>query len=214
MAQNTPNNKGTGLPVDKFGGATVDPTKNVLDLVDAANKRQDDLRAADVKRLDTDIAAFKEYLKELMAAHDKRYEQRFEAQQKALDAAFVAQRDAVNAAMVAQKEAGTAALAAQDRAVAKAEMAAEKRFESTDKARSEQAEHQRTLMPRLEAERALTALAEKIVILETFRTEVLSKGIGAKEGYGWVIGVVGFVLTILTLISATVGILRISGVGG
>jgi hypothetical protein len=206
--------KGSGLPVDKFGGATVDPTKNVLDLVDAANKRQDDLRAADVKRLDTEITAFKEYIKDLMAANDKRYEQRFEAQQKSLDASFMAQREQVNAAMVAQKEANSAGLAAQKEAVTKAETAAEKRFESTDKARSEQAEHQRTLMPRAEAERALTALAEKIVVLETFRTEVLSKGVGAKEGYGWVIGVVGFVLTILTLISVTVGILRISGVGG
>jgi hypothetical protein len=33
-----------GMPVDAYGGPTVDPTKNVLDLVEAANKRQDDLR--------------------------------------------------------------------------------------------------------------------------------------------------------------------------
>jgi TolA-binding protein len=35
---------GSGLPVDKYGGQTVDPTRNVLDLVQAAVKRLDDLR--------------------------------------------------------------------------------------------------------------------------------------------------------------------------
>jgi hypothetical protein len=190
----------------------VDPTKNVLDLVDAANRRQDDLRTADVKRIDTEIVAFKEHLRELMAAHDKRYEQRYEAQQKALDAAFTAQKDAVNTAMVAQKEAGSNALAAQDRAVAKAENAAEKRFEGADKARLEQAEQQRTLMPRSEAENRLAAMSEKIGVLEGFRTEMLSKGSGAKEGYGWAIGVVGFVLTILSIVA--VGLVLSARVGG
>lgn len=41
-----------GIPVDKFGNATVDPTKNVLDLVEAAVRRIDDLRAAETKRVD------------------------------------------------------------------------------------------------------------------------------------------------------------------
>ena len=35
-----------GVGVDSRGGAVVDPTKNVLDLVEAAIRRQDDLRAA------------------------------------------------------------------------------------------------------------------------------------------------------------------------
>jgi hypothetical protein len=33
-----------GIPVDSRGGATIDPTKNVLDLVEASIRRQDDLR--------------------------------------------------------------------------------------------------------------------------------------------------------------------------
>lgn len=47
-----------GLGVDAMGGPVIDPTKNVLDLVDAANRRQDDLRemhnrflAAELRRL-------------------------------------------------------------------------------------------------------------------------------------------------------------------
>lgn len=36
-----------GVPADRYGNMTVDPTKNVLDLVEAAVRRQDDLRTAD-----------------------------------------------------------------------------------------------------------------------------------------------------------------------
>jgi len=36
----------TGLGVDRAGGPVIDPTANVIALTEAANKRQDDLRAA------------------------------------------------------------------------------------------------------------------------------------------------------------------------
>jgi hypothetical protein len=39
----------TGIPIDASGGPTIDPTKNVLDLVTAAIGRQDDLREASEK---------------------------------------------------------------------------------------------------------------------------------------------------------------------
>jgi hypothetical protein len=46
--------KRTGIPgpgVDALGQAVVDPTQNVLDLVEAAIKRQDDLRTAESRHL-------------------------------------------------------------------------------------------------------------------------------------------------------------------
>jgi hypothetical protein len=43
-------NPGPGVDVE--GNPVLDPTKNVLDLVDAANLRQDDLRKAEFKRQD------------------------------------------------------------------------------------------------------------------------------------------------------------------
>ena len=167
-----------GIPVDSFGGATVDPTKNVLDLVEAANKRQDDLRMADVMRLKDEIEGVKEHIKEIILAHDKRYEQRYEA---------------------------------QDRAVAKAETAAEKRFEVADKTRLEQAEQQRTLMPRAEAESRLGAMGEKIGVLEGFRTEILSRGVGSKEGWGNAVGVIAAVLAVLSIMSVALMLLRPTG---
>lgn len=43
-----------GVAVDARGGQVVDPTKNVLDLVEAAIRRQDDLRAAEARRQDAE----------------------------------------------------------------------------------------------------------------------------------------------------------------
>jgi hypothetical protein len=45
-----------GIPVDSRGGATIDPTKNVLDLVEASIRRQDDLRRATEELLKDKIA--------------------------------------------------------------------------------------------------------------------------------------------------------------
>lgn len=42
----------SGLPVDPSGGPTIDPTKNVLDLVAAETRRHDDLRHAEGRRQD------------------------------------------------------------------------------------------------------------------------------------------------------------------
>lgn len=40
-----------GVAVDARGNAVIDPTKNVLDLVQAAIRRQDDLRDAETRRV-------------------------------------------------------------------------------------------------------------------------------------------------------------------
>lgn len=46
----------SGLAVDAHGNAVIDPTKNVLDLVEASIRRQDDLRNALDKQLQTEVA--------------------------------------------------------------------------------------------------------------------------------------------------------------
>lgn len=64
-----------GIGVDAMGGPVIDPTKNVLDLTAAANKRQDDLRnahdlliAAEIRRLEESVRRV-EQVSELRAAH-------------------------------------------------------------------------------------------------------------------------------------------------
>jgi hypothetical protein len=181
--------------------AVYDPSKNVLDLVDAANTRQDDMREALARRIDSEIAALKHHLEQTMLERDKRYEHRYDAIAATVETGLASQKEASRAALDGQKEAIQAALVAQKEAVAKAEASAEKRFEVADKTRLEQAEQQRLLMPRAESESRFVMLSEKISVLEGFRTEQLSKGSGAKEGYGFAIGVVGLVLVLLSIIS-------------
>ena len=67
-AQNAPRD---GLPVDKGGGPTVDPTKNVLDLVKAESKYQDAMREA------ADKLAVAEYkrIDELRAINNRRIDE-------------------------------------------------------------------------------------------------------------------------------------------
>jgi hypothetical protein len=208
-----------GIPVDAGGGPTVDPTKNVLDLVDAAVKRQDDLRRTIDQRLDAEHVPLKEYITGLLAAYDKRYEQRYEASQKALEAALIAQKEAVREAFSAQKEAINAALASAERAVLKAEAAAEKRFEGLNEFRNTLSDQQRTLIPRAEVdviirgvlnqlgsvEKTLDAsIAERqaqIASLQKALDAFLSERRGVAGGWGFAAGAVGLVLAILGLAS-------------
>jgi len=200
-----------GLPIDIHGGPTIDPTKNVLDLVRAEAKRQDDLRESIVHRIDTSLETFKDNILALIQAHDKRYEQRHEASEKALDAAFEAQKDAV-----------MAQLAGADRAVSKSESGMEKRFEAIERILSQIAEQQRNLMPRSEVGVVAGALTDKITALELSlnskigaadvslngKISALEKQLdalnaerqGIKGGYGYAVGVVGFLLAIGSLI--------------
>ncbi len=86
-----------------------------------------------------------------------------------------------------------------DKAVSKAETAAEKRFESVNEFRNTLSDQQRNLMPRDEANIRFESLTHEIRgaqhIIEGMRAE--QKGIVG--GWGYAIGVVGFVLTLASL---------------
>jgi hypothetical protein len=62
----------TGLGVDSSGGPVVDPTRNVLDLVSAAIKRQDDLREAESRHIREMVKVRSEYDTELREAESAR----------------------------------------------------------------------------------------------------------------------------------------------
>jgi hypothetical protein len=66
----SPSESRPGIAVDAHGNATIDPTKNVLDLVAAAIQRQDDLRS----RLELSIVAQLKLINdisEMRSAHDR-----------------------------------------------------------------------------------------------------------------------------------------------
>jgi hypothetical protein len=133
------------------------------------------------------------------AASDLRYQQRFEAQSDALAAAFLSQQTAMQTAFTVAEKAVGAALAAADRAVSKAELAADKRFESVNEFRKTLDDQQRTLMPRPEVNVMFTGLTDKFTSLKEQLDGLLAERAGIKGGWGYAVGVVGFVLAVLAL---------------
>lgn len=146
-------------------------------------------------------------LRELIEANNKRLDERHRAQVTATDTEFASLRNELHSSLLALKEAVAQGMASADRAVSKAEVASEKRFEGVNEFRAQLGDSQRTLMPRAEAENRLNMLSDKVGVLEGFRTEVLSRGTGTKEGYGWAIGIVGVVLTVVTIVAAAIAVL-------
>jgi hypothetical protein len=113
---------------------------------------------------------------------DLRYQQRFDAQNTALDAARVAAKEGV-----------TTALIAAEKAVDKANIANEKRFEGVNEFRQTLADQARDLMPRAECEQRLTQLSTQIAALTG------SSRAGATALFGWIVGAVGLVATLLAV---------------
>ena len=131
----------------------------------------------------------------LIDGNDKRYEERFSASQKALELGLAGQKSEISAA-----------LAAADRAVLKAETATEKRFESVNEFRGTLDQQQRTLIPRSEVDVLMRGLEEKLSTLVKSLDEtrgviaaMQSERAGIRGGYGYAVGIVGFVLTVVSL---------------
>jgi len=112
-------------------------------------------------------------------ATDLRYQQRFDAAEKAVQAA----------------------LSAADRAVSKAELASEKRFEGVNEFRNTLSDQQRTLIPRQEVDVLMQAMNEKIGQLQAANIARQAESTGVKGGWGYAVGVFGFVMTILAMVT-------------
>jgi hypothetical protein len=132
-----------------------------------------------------------EHVMAQIASNDRRYEERFAASQKALELGLAGTKSEINAALVAA-----------DRAVQKAEAASEKRFEGVNEFRSTLSDQQRTLIPRQEVDVLVRGLDEKIAQLTKQFDAVIAERGGVKVGYGYAVGVAGFVLVLLGLVAA------------
>jgi hypothetical protein len=110
--------------------------------------------------------------------------------------------------MVAQKESVLTAIAASDRAVTKAEISAEKRFESVNEFRNTLSDQQRNLMPRAEVAEVVNGLREKIAALEKQMDNFHSERQGLRGGWGFAVGVVGLVLTLITIATVVLSTIR------
>lgn len=157
---------------------------------------------------------------QVLNERDRRYEQRFVAQEKAVADAFLAAEKAVGAALAAAKE-----------AVNKAESASEKRFESVNEFRAQLADQQVTFLPRNEYNAQHEALEQKVEAAEKaldHKIDSVAKGLaegihrngqlisalgirieraegqrgGLKEGWGFLVGAVGFISALAAIVVA------------
>lgn len=113
----------------------------------------------------TDSVSLREHFEAILSEMDRRYEQRFDAQEKA----------------------NTTALTAAEKAVLKAEVAAEARFASVNEFRGTLSDQTATLMPRVEAEARMQAMADKLGELG----DRVNRAEGRGSGYtaSWAVGV-------------------------
>jgi hypothetical protein len=100
------------------------------------------------------------------------------------------------------KEALSVALNAAAIATNKAETATEKRFDSVNEFRAQLKDQSLTFMPRVEAEQRLTHLATRLEELRTSDTQRTAHSAGTTALYGWVIGGIGALATILVIINS------------
>jgi len=108
----------------------------------------------------------------------------------------VSWRDYVDTRLVALEKSLEIALSDARRALDKAEHMNEKRFDSVNEFRAALADNGRLLMPRLEAEKALHALTERVDHLATLIDNSSARGAGQLQA--WLIGAtaVGWLIVI------------------
>lgn len=112
---------------------------------------------------------------------------------------LVATQDKNEVRFVAMEKATVAALAAAQRAVEKAEIAVEKRLEGMNEFRGTLSDQASMLMPRAEAENRLTTLSERVAALSSRIDRGEGKGSGLSAGWGYLVGAVGLLGSILSV---------------
>lgn len=203
--QGTP---GAGMAVDAHGGPVVDPTQNVLDLTEAANRRQDDLREAERRYQDAQVA----HAKELVSVRADHAKQLGEAESKRIDAiravdvnavAVASERQAAAATVLANQVVQSADALRTLVATTAATMAEQQRVQS------QQFNDRLTQVERSQYEGRGRQLVtdpqmEKIVSLVEGLGRSAQQSAGKVEGINWVgmvvVGAVGLVGSVITIV--------------
>lgn len=209
-----------GLPIDYEGAPAVDPTENVLALVRAAERRQDDLRTAAkdlyesrsacAKEIGTMRAEYQNELRKLDAAHQTELRK---AESERLNSIRQVDREEVSKTAVSANTAITT-LAKQttdlqttlQKQVADTALAVEQRqsaqYSDTNKRlsalelSSSEGKGKQTI-----ADPALADMAEEIRALRMAQTVTIGKGQGSQAVWGYVVGAIGVIGIIITIIS-------------
>lgn len=91
---------------------------------------------------------------------------------------------------------------AQEKAILKSETSYDKRFEGVNEFRATLADQARDLMPRKESELQHAAVIERVATVETLMRAQVARGVGLKDGWGYLAGVVGVLVGVVGLVIA------------
>ena len=130
-----------------------------------------------ISKIEAQAAATKAQFASLVTLLDERYQ----TQTKAVDAAFIAQQTAMRTALEAAEKAVQTALLSAKEAVVKAEVAADKRFESTNELRGQLNDMVAQLMNRNEADAKFQAMSDRVTKLESRSDTNRGRDQGAAE---------------------------------
>jgi len=193
-----------GVGIDATGGPVIDPTKNVLDLVDAANRRQDDLREmhnrfleAEFRRLEETVRRVEqlselraEFAREVSLIHQSHDREIHKMEQDKL-AAFRQSDEAARLTEAARTQAAVD-LVARSAETAASAIRADLSTTATALANSVAARD--------------VELNNRVSALEKSSYEVAGKGAGTKNTVTYAIIAVGLLVSLITIGSVVVAI--------
>lgn len=119
------------------------------------------------------LASIKTFYDTILAERDERYRQRFDGQERAITVALAAVDKEFHEHIRAVREETTVALVSADKAITKSETANEKRFESVNEFRAQQADMIQTFARKDEVDTRLIGLTEKF---DAFHTHSVAQG--------------------------------------
>ena len=165
-----------------------DPTLNVRELINDAVQRVDDLRKTELRRIDDKIDA-----------SDVRYQIQFNSAKEAISIALIAQEKAVAAALDGTRE-----------SINKADITTDKRFDLL----SEKIDGVMNVLNKNSGERVIyvthadlanemeklrTSFESMLRPVVTFMNSQTGKGVGANQLWGYIIGAIGLLATVLAI---------------
>ncbi len=177
------------------------------------------------------IETLKDHLSEIIRNNDKRYEERFEQSEKAVATALTSNEKAIAAAFAATEKAITAAFAANEKAVAaafisqgdsvkKAEQAQKDTNTQNNEFRGQLKDQAQTFVGRIEVDNRLknnedkayalvatvdtkvTELAKQVEAISNRIGAVENKGLGQSSMWGYIVGAIGVLAVIYSLLKA------------
>lgn len=207
-----------GIAVDSSGGRTIDPTKNVLDLVNAESLTRDKLRVADRELVDEKVGSLKEMF-QLLSAHVTAFQNAMrDSETRRIDQLAQTRQEFQNTIrdMLAESVRTTSTLvstqlvqiqATFDTRVSKLEAGAftqAGKEQRPDPALADAMQRVASSIASVQAvnEAAMSKVLSSIAALNTTDEKSASRGMGQGQVIGWIVGAAMLVAAIVSPIIA------------